>query len=61
MKVLWSWLLEFCDLDKVPSVEDGAAALTRLGIEISGGLDECLYRRVTLLPEFRHQLRIFRS
>ncbi|MDB4959390.1 MAG: phenylalanyl-tRNA synthetase subunit beta [Myxococcales bacterium] len=34
MKVLWSWLLEFCDLDKVPSVEEGAHALTRGGLEI---------------------------
>jgi phenylalanyl-tRNA synthetase beta chain len=34
MKVLWSWLLELCDLDKMPTVEDGAAALTRGGIEI---------------------------
>jgi phenylalanyl-tRNA synthetase beta chain len=36
MKVLWSWLLELCDLDKMPSVEEGASALTRLGIEIEG-------------------------
>jgi len=36
MKVLWSWLLEMCDLDNVPSVEEGASALTRLGIEIEG-------------------------
>lgn len=34
MKVLWSWLLELCDLDKMPTVEEGAAALTRGGIEI---------------------------
>ena len=31
MKVLWSWLLELCDLDHVPSVEEGARALTRGG------------------------------
>jgi len=36
MKVLWSWLLELCDLHNVPSVEEGASALTRLGIEIEG-------------------------
>ncbi|HEY5924155.1 MAG TPA: phenylalanine--tRNA ligase subunit beta [Kofleriaceae bacterium] len=36
MKVLWSWLLEFCDLDQVPTVEEGARALTRGGIEIEG-------------------------
>jgi phenylalanyl-tRNA synthetase beta chain len=34
MKVLWSWLLELCDLDRAPTVEDGARALTRGGIEI---------------------------
>ena len=34
MRILWSWLLEMCDLDKMPTVEEGAAALTRLGIEI---------------------------
>src|SRR3954471_1424846 len=36
MKILWSWLLELCDLDKQPTVEDGAAALTRGGLEIEG-------------------------
>lgn len=36
MKVLWSWLLELCDLDKQPSVEEGAKALTRGGLEIEG-------------------------
>ncbi len=36
MKILWSWLLELCDLDQVPSVEEGARALTRGGIEIEG-------------------------
>src|SRR3954467_11038252 len=36
MKVLWSWLLELCDLDKMPSVEEGASALTRGGLEIEG-------------------------
>jgi phenylalanyl-tRNA synthetase beta chain len=36
MKVLWSWLLELCDLDRVPTVEEGAAALTRVGLEIEG-------------------------
>jgi len=36
MKVLWSWLLEMCDLDTVPTVEEGAKALTRGGLEIEG-------------------------
>src|SRR5215218_4813547 len=36
MKVLWSWLLEMCDIDRVPTVEEGAAALTRSGLEIEG-------------------------
>ena len=36
MKVLWSWLLEMCDLDNVPTVEEGAKALTRGGLEIEG-------------------------
>ena len=39
MKILWSWLLELCDLDKQPTVEDGAKALTRGGIEIEGMTD----------------------
>src|SRR5688500_18949658 len=36
MKVLWSWLLELCDLDKQPTVEEGSRALTRGGLEIEG-------------------------
>jgi len=36
MKVLWSWLLELCDLDQQPTVEEGARALTRGGLEIEG-------------------------
>ncbi|MEJ7604475.1 MAG: phenylalanine--tRNA ligase subunit beta [Kofleriaceae bacterium] len=36
MKVLWSWLLELCDLDTLPTVEEGARALTRGGLEIEG-------------------------
>src|SRR5690349_1380205 len=36
MKVLWSWLLELCDLDRQPTAEEGARALTRGGIEIEG-------------------------
>ena len=36
MKVLWSWLLELCDLDNQPTVEEGAKALTRGGLEIEG-------------------------
>ncbi len=39
MKVLWSWLLELCDLDKQPTVEEGAKALTRGGLEIEGVTD----------------------
>lgn len=34
MKILWNWLLELCDFDKLPSAEDGAIALTRGGIEV---------------------------
>ncbi|MCX5746631.1 MAG: phenylalanine--tRNA ligase subunit beta, partial [Proteobacteria bacterium] len=34
MKVLWSWLLELCDLPTLPTVAEGAAALTRGGLEI---------------------------
>ena len=29
MQVLWSWVLELVDLDKQPTVEEGARALTR--------------------------------
>ena len=36
MKVLWSWLLELCDFDNQPTVEEGARALTRGGLEIEG-------------------------
>jgi phenylalanyl-tRNA synthetase beta chain len=39
MKVLWSWLCELCDLDRAPTVEDGARALTRGGIEIEQLVD----------------------
>ena len=39
MKVLWSWLLELCDLDREPTPEEGARALTRGGIEIEGMTD----------------------
>jgi len=39
MKVLWSWLLELCDLDRQPTAEDGARALTRGGLEIEGLTD----------------------
>ncbi len=39
MKVLWSWLLELCDLDRQPTVEEGARALTRGGLEIEGTVD----------------------
>ncbi|HEY1551798.1 MAG TPA: phenylalanine--tRNA ligase subunit beta [Kofleriaceae bacterium] len=36
MRVLWSWLVELCDLDTQPTPAEGAAALTRAGIEIEG-------------------------
>ena len=36
MQVLWSWVLELVDLDKQPTVEEGARALTRAGLEIEG-------------------------
>ncbi len=36
VKMLWSWLLELCDLDAMPTVEDGARALTGGGAEIEG-------------------------
>ncbi|HWU85707.1 MAG TPA: hypothetical protein VN253_00425, partial [Kofleriaceae bacterium] len=39
MKVLWSWLLELCDLDRVPTPEEGARALTRGGLEIEAMTD----------------------
>ena len=39
MKVLWSWLLELCDLDRQPTVEEGAKALTSGGLEIEGITD----------------------
>lgn len=34
MKILWNWLLELCDFDKLPTAEEGAMALTRGGIEV---------------------------
>jgi phenylalanyl-tRNA synthetase beta chain len=39
MKILWSWLLELCDLDRAPTVEEGARALTRGGLEIESITD----------------------
>jgi len=39
MKAVWSWLLELVDLDRVPSVEEGARALTGGGLEIEGITD----------------------
>lgn len=39
MKVLWNWLLELCDIDRVPTVEEGARALTRGGLEIEAMTD----------------------
>lgn len=34
MKILWNWLLELCDFDRLPTAQDGAEALTRGGIEV---------------------------
>ncbi len=34
MKILWNWLLELCDFDRLPTAQEGAAALTRGGIEV---------------------------
>lgn len=39
MKALWSWLLELVDLDRAPTVEEGARALTGAGLEIEGVTD----------------------
>ncbi|MEZ4402221.1 MAG: phenylalanine--tRNA ligase subunit beta [Kofleriaceae bacterium] len=39
MKVLWSWLLEMCDLPTAPTVEDGVRALTAGGLEVEGVTD----------------------
>jgi len=39
MKAVWSWLLELCDLPNVPTVEEGARALTAGGLEIEGVVD----------------------
>jgi len=36
MKAVWSWLLELCDLDRTPTPDEGARALTGAGIEIEG-------------------------
>jgi phenylalanyl-tRNA synthetase beta chain len=34
MKVLWSWLLELCDLPHLPTVEEGVRAFTGGGLEV---------------------------
>lgn len=34
MKIVWSWLLELCDLPHVPSVEEGVRAFTGGGLEV---------------------------
>jgi phenylalanyl-tRNA synthetase beta chain len=39
MKVCWCWLLELVDLDRAPTVSDGAAALTRVGVEVEAMTD----------------------
>jgi phenylalanyl-tRNA synthetase beta chain len=39
MKILWNWLLEYCDLDHALTAEQGAAALTRAGLEVEGFTD----------------------
>jgi phenylalanyl-tRNA synthetase beta chain len=39
MKIVWSWLLELVDLDRTPTVEEGARALTGAGLEIEALTD----------------------
>jgi phenylalanyl-tRNA synthetase beta chain len=39
MKAVWSWLLELVDLDRAPTVEEGARALTAVGLEIEALTD----------------------
>src|SRR5690348_10271319 len=39
MKVLWSWLLELCDLPHVPTAEEGARAFTGGGLEVEALTD----------------------
>ena len=39
MKILWNWLLEYCDLDQALTAEQGAAALTKAGLEVEGLTD----------------------
>ncbi|HPH66444.1 MAG TPA: phenylalanine--tRNA ligase subunit beta [Kofleriaceae bacterium] len=39
MKILWNWLLEYCDLDRAMTAEQGAAALTKAGLEVEGLTD----------------------
>jgi phenylalanyl-tRNA synthetase beta chain len=39
VKIVWSWLLELVDLDRMPTVEEGARALTAGGLEIEGLTD----------------------
>ena len=39
MKVLWSWLLELCDLPHVPTVEEGVRAFTGGGLEVEAVTD----------------------
>ena len=39
MKALWSWLLELVDLDRTPTVEEGAQALTGAGLEVEAVTD----------------------
>jgi phenylalanyl-tRNA synthetase beta chain len=39
MKAVWSWLMELVDLDRAPTVEEGARALTGAGLEVEGLTD----------------------
>ncbi|HVV82102.1 MAG TPA: phenylalanine--tRNA ligase subunit beta [Kofleriaceae bacterium] len=39
MKVLWSWLLELCDLPHLPTAEEGARAFTGGGLEVEALTD----------------------
>lgn len=39
MRVLWSWLREFCDFANEPSVDSGTQALTARGLEVEEVID----------------------
>lgn len=39
MNVLWNWLLEYCDIDCALTAQEGAALLTRAGLEVESLTD----------------------